>query len=540
MNGHKKNRGVISAGHELTARTGAMMLENGGNAFDAAVAASFTAFVCEPLLTSPGGGGFMMAHTDTGATTLYDFFTDIPGRGKGGRAHETRFFPVDINFVGAVQELYLGEGSVAVPGIMAGLDLVYKKHCTLPIDMLIAPSIEHAKAGIKLGYYANQFMQTLEPMLELTQEGRDLFFYESGELLKEKELFRNPELASFLGHLSDTASRAESASRGSGGLQDFYTGDIADTIARAFGPPNGLITREDLSSYRVIERTPLRVEYRGRQIYTNPPPSSGGALVAFALKLLQGGGIDPAKSPHNGYENLKTLYDVMQATDRAREREFNHKVHDEAEATSFLSEAVVERYRNELCMEDVVKTGIGNTTHISVVDERGNAAAITTSTGIGSGFFVPGTGFLMNNMLGEEDLNPKGFHVQRPGTRLSSMMAPTIVMQGEKPEAVIGTGGSKRIRSAILQTILNLVDHSLSVDRAVNRPRVHFDGEFFQLEKGVQEKDIMRLRQAGVPVRAWDMRHMYFGGVHGVGRDKGGGFTGAGDSRRGGVAIKVD
>ncbi len=513
----KRTRGVVAAGHELTARAGCEMLEAGGNAFDAAVAACFASFVCESALTSPGGGGFFMAHTEEGSTVLYDFFTDVPGKGE-----DMRFFPVDISFTGTFQKLFIGEGSVAVPGTMAGLKEVHQRHCTLPLDLLLSPAVRHAREGVRLNHHQARIIEVLSPMLTISEEGRKVYA-PGGRLLREGDTIFNRDLAATLELLSRE------------GLDAFYAGDFAESMVRTFGPPRGLITREDLASYAVERRRPLVFAYRGREIHTNPPPSSGGSLVAFSLKLIEA--YDIKGLGHNTAAGLRLLYEVMRVTNLARREGFDGKVRDTKEAEGFLSEVNVSRYRERIGgpFEMVEEKWRGNTTHISVVDERGNAASVTTSLGIGCGYMLPGTGVMMNNMLGEEDLNPMGFHAQKAGTRLSSMMSPTIVMNQGRPEIVLGTGGSKRIRSAILQVILNLLDHGLDVCDAVNSPRVHWDGEVLQVEEGIGAEELGPLRDAGIEVNRWNEKHMYFGGANVVFRDRG-----AGDVRRGGVSLTVE
>lgn len=236
----------------------------------------------------------------------------------------------------------------------------------------------------------------------------------------------------------------------------------------------------------------------------------------------------------------------MRLTSEARGKDFDHRIYEDGVVEDFLSEGIIRCYREKAgeelaflsCEEG---TGTGNTTHISVVDEEGNAAAVTTSNGEGCGYVIPGTGVMLNNMLGEEDINPRGFHTQEPGLRMSSMMAPTIVMKGGRPEIVLGSGGSNRIRNAILQVILNITDHKLPVHDAVNSPRCHWDGEVFHAEKGMNEVELDLLERHGVSLKRWGQKNMYFGGVHTVVAAEGGKvLSGAGDMRRGGVCLRCD
>jgi len=518
-------KGAVAAGHPLTAIAGLDMLKRGGNAFDAALAATFSSFVCESALTSAGGGGFLMAHSSDGTTLLYDFFPNVPGIGRKCPAKGLHFFPLDVDFTGTTQEFHIGRGSAAVPGSMAGLSEVFKAHCTLPLTTLLKPAISAARNGIKLNAEQARFNRILAPILTATDEGKSVYAPE-GRMLEEGETIVKRNLAATLEYLA------------SEGLHQFYKGTIASKILETFGS-GGLITAEDLNSYRVHVRRPLEADYRGSVFYTNPPPSSGGCLIAFALKLLER--YDLKAMGHNGYHYLSLLQGVMRVADEARGEDFDKKVYDENMEEYFLSAERVDRYSERVGKPSLgepcgMDSPPGSTTQISVVDKEGNAVSVTTSNGEGCGYMIPGTGVMMNNMLGEEDINPHGFHRQAPGARMSSMMSPTIVMKDGRPQIVLGSGGSNRIRSAVLQVILNILDFDLPVFDAVNAPRVHWDRTAFQLENGIADKTVEQLVRDKVPLNRWDGRNMYFGGVHTVvmGAEKKA-LSGAGDLRRGGV-----
>jgi gamma-glutamyltranspeptidase/glutathione hydrolase len=520
-------KGVVTAGHKLTAMAGVKMLEEGGNAFDAALAATFASFVCESALTSPGGGGFFMAHTKEGKTLLYDFFPNMPGINRERKKGEKHFFPGVVKFAGTVQEFHIGEGAAAVPGCIAGLAMVYKRHCKLSLTDIMAPAISYARDGITLSAYQAYFHNLLSYILTASGEARSIYAPE-GTLLKEGETLFNRGMADTLEYFTKE------------GLEMFYKGDLAEKTLEGFGE-YGLITRRDLEEYQIEIREPLVIEYRNRKIFTNPPPSSGGCLIAFSLKLLEAynlSGLGYNKPPY-----LKLLLEAMRVTNEARGEDFDHRVYEEGLTRDFLSDKNIAFYRERMetvipPIESCMERGTGSTTHISVIDEEGNAASITTSNGAGCGFMIPGTGRMMNNILGEEDLNPHGYHTHEPGTRISSMMAPTIVMKGDKPEIVLGSGGSKRIRSAILQVILNIIDHGLPVFDAVNAPRVHWDDGALHVESGMEGSTIDHLKEDGIHIHEWKDKDLYFGGVHTVFMDSlNNVISGGGDMRRGGVSI---
>src|SRR5437763_1436544 len=267
--------------------------------------------------------------------------------------------------------------------------------------------------------------------------------------LGEGEVVRQPELADALERL------------GAEGADPFYTGDIAAAIVEWVGEHGGTLTAADLAAYEVVDRDPVHVDYRGREVLTNPPPSAGGILIARALALLQ----DTPGTP-----GLERVVDVMETTQRERTPEFLAGLDDPAFVSRFLARR---------------GGGPGSTTHISVIDRDAWACSVTCSNGSCSGVVVPGTGVHLNNMLGEQDLNPLGFHRHPPGRRLPSMMAPTVVLRDGAPELVLGSAGSNRIRSAILQTIVRVLDDGLTAPEAIEAPRLHFEDGSVYVEPGI-------------------------------------------------------
>jgi gamma-glutamyltranspeptidase/glutathione hydrolase len=261
-------------------------------------------------------------------------------------------------------------------------------------------------------------------------------------------------------------------------------------------------------------------------VLTNPPPSSGGILIAYSLTLLEQVG-RPG--------DLRALVEVMDRTNRSRSAEFVEGLHREGYLERFLARDAIRGHAED------IGSRLGSTTHISVLDGDGGCATVTCSNGSCSGVIVPGTGMHLNNMLGEEDLNPGGFHRHEPGRRIPSMMAPTVVLRDGTPEVALGSAGSNRIRSAVLQTILGVVDGGLGAQGAVDRARVHFEGGVIEAEPGVDEEALAALERDGWRVQRWRERNLYFGGAQAVARDpQTGGLTGGGDPRRGGVAILVE
>jgi gamma-glutamyltranspeptidase/glutathione hydrolase len=300
-----------------------------------------------------------------------------------------------------------------------------------------------------------------------------------------------------------------------------YRGETARAISAWVLERGGLLTESDLASYEVAEREPAQADYRGRRILTNPPPSSGGILIAYALGLLER--LQRPAEP-------RSFVEVTARANLARTEEFVTGLHTEGYLEGFLAAEALDHEASRL----------GSTTHIAVLDDDGACASVTCSNGSGSGVMVPGTGMHLNNMLGEEDLNPLGYHRHEPGQRVPSMMAPTVVLNEGVPELALGSAGSNRIRSAIVQTIMGVVDNGLAAEEAVERPRIHLEGDVVEAEPGVDENALAALEADGWKVRRWHERNLYFGGVQAVARDPvTGELSGMGDPRRGGAAVRV-
>ncbi len=499
-------RGVVAAGHPLTAEAGAAVLREGGNAVDAAVCAVLASFAVESPLTGFGAGGYMMVHAD-GETTLVDFFVAAPGH--DGIERRAELVPVPVHFdAETVQTFYVGPASCGVPGTAAGLVHVLERFGSAPLAELVGPAVRLAREGAPVNRQQAYILEILAPIHEALPGTRELYA-PGGSRLREGETFRFPELAEALERF------------GAEGAEPFYRGEVAAALSESVLAGGGTLGPGDLAAYEPVERRPIRAPFRGAEVLTNPPPSSGGILIAYALGLLERLG------ERSGPEQLVA---AMDATNRLRGMEFAEALYEEGMEGSFLDPAGLDLAAGDL---------LGSTTHISVLDAAGMCASVTCSNGSGSGVLVPGTGVILNNMLGEEDLNPLGFHRIAPGRRVPSMMAPTVVLRGGDVLLGIGSAGSNRIRSAILQTVVRAVEQAMPVAAAVEAPRLHFEQGMLQAEPGVDESALARLEARGIPVGRRPEINLFFGGVQAVARDPGtGALSGGGDPRRGGaVAI---
>jgi len=497
-----------ASGHPEVTATACRIMRTGGNAFDAVIAAGVASAVLEPALTSLGGGGFLLARTAAGVATLFDFFVDTPGRGLSESAFEPHFIPVTVRFPGSDQIFNVGMGAVATPGNLAGFLHVHRKLGRLPLEAVLEPAIQLAHNGAELNTQQAYFLRLLEPIMMLTPTTQALYA-PAGQLLQAGEKLLNPQLAEFLRNLCDSCISGE---------QSFYQGELAQAIEQDMHAGQGLLTRQDLAAYRVIEREPLHVNYRGHTLLTNPAPSFGGRMLALSLQLLEAAEIQDCE--FGSVRQLAALAAAQEYTARYRDAYLNNALDSSTLADSTAQVRLFSR----------------GTTHISVCDGDGNAASMTTSNGEGAGYLAPGTGIMLNNMLGEDDLHPDGFHSSPPGLRVASMMAPSMLLRDGAVELVLGSGGSKRIRTALLQVISNSVDFGMPLQQAIEAPRLHWDSEQVQLEPGFPADSLTAIKQHW-PLNTWPERNMYFGGVHAVSPSTG---RAAGDPRRGGFAACAD
>jgi gamma-glutamyltranspeptidase/glutathione hydrolase len=520
-------RGAVAAGHPLTAEVGAQVLREGGNAVDACIAAAAASWVAESPLTGPAAGGFMLVHPARGRSDrVIDCFVTVPG--LGGRAgREAEMEIVDIDFEGGEtsQVFRIGAASCAVPGTVAGLAAAHRAYARLPWRVLLEPAIALARSGIEMTRSQAYLHAILDLILRHTDEGRKMYG-KGGERLGPGDEFRPTDLADTLETLAE------------GGADAVYRGELAARVVEFMRERGGRITARDLAEYRVIWRRPTRVAFRGHEFVSNPPPSSGGVLIGYALRLLDALGRDGGPGTA---EATATLVEVMREQQRARVGRFTGDLYRGGLPGRLYADGAVREAVSRIASRQpapLEPASPGGTTHISVVDGEGNAASLSASLGSGSGSIVPGTGIHLNNMLGEYDLAPSG-GAARPGRRLTSMMAPSLVLREQRPRLVVGSAGSIRLRGAILQIVVNVVEHGLPVEEAIARPRVHVDEPHVHCEGGMEPDELDRLESWGYDVVRWRRRNLFFGGAAGVEGREDGSLAAAGDPRRGGAGVVV-
>ncbi|GAB6051866.1 gamma-glutamyltransferase [Magnetospira thiophila] len=512
-------RGAVAAGHEETVRAAEAVLREGGNAFDAVLAALAAATVCEPVLSSLGGGGFLLAQPAHGAPVLYDFFAQTPKSCR--REDEVGFFPIVADFGTTQQEFHIGMGAIATPGVVKGLFQVHEDLGRMPMTDILAPAASLAKRGVPLNRLQAYIFSVVGPIYRSNPQILKQFESASqpGALCGEGDIYRSDDQADALEVLARE------------GADLFYRGEMGQRLAADCRDRGGHLTRDDLEGYEVFRRAPLALDWGGARLLTNPPPSSGGLLIAFALELLRDGSL--IRDGFGGWTHLDRLTRAMALTNKAR---IDSGLHDDEDPVRrLLDPRLLEGYRRQVLDRPAVQRG---TTHVSVLDGAGNAASATVSNGEGSGYALPGTGIVLNNMLGEEDINPHGFHQWPQDVRLASMMAPSLLLRPEGSRLVLGSGGSNRIRTALLQVLLNVQHFGRDPESAVLAPRLHFERGRLDVEPGFAAEILAQLTDGPLveDFRVWEDLNLFFGGVHAVAQGAKGDFLGVGDPRRGGAA----
>ncbi len=476
--------GVVAAGHQMTAGAAATVLRDGGNAIDGAIAAMAMACVCEPVLASIGGGGFAMIRQADGTSSVVDFFphTPLERRSTGQDGWRT----INANFGAATQAFRIGPATVATPGFIPGLHALHGQGATRPLSQLFAPAISAARTGVTVSRFSHFLSTVVAPILTASEGTRELFA-PGGDLIAEGATFTNPGLAEALAELASS---------------DPVDNPINAAIGRS-QRESGNLGSADFDRYQAAVRPPLTVKVGQSLVHLNPYPAAGGILVDHSLAQVE------SSSP----------LELAEA--------FHHTGTARAKATDSLG------------LLDPTLLRSQGTTHISVIDVEGNACSVTVSNGAGNGELVGRYGFMLNNILGEDDLNPAGPAAWPTDTRLSSMMCPTIIEQPDGGLIALGSGGSNRIRTAISQVVAQLCLNDAELTEAVEAPRLHVEGDHLDFEDFMGAAATADLRRRFDDHLAWPDRDLFYGGVHACRRAADGSLSGHGDSRRDGAAIVV-
>jgi gamma-glutamyltranspeptidase/glutathione hydrolase len=460
----------IAAGHPATAQAGFEVLEDGGTAADAAVAASLASCVAETVMTGIAGGGHAIwLDGKSGGAQLLDFFVTVPGLGEPPR--EVELLDIGVPFGAELVHYAVGIASCAVPGVPAGLHELWSRHGRLPWERLVEPALALARDGVGMPPAHAACLAMLSPVMTMREGAR--IYSPNGRLLRTGDRLEQPGLARTLELVRDEGART------------FYEGSLAEALLELMSERGGLVTRTDLDAYQPAWLAPLESEYMGSRVLTR-----GGLTTPLGDMLAQ---LPPLRTASPS-ERALTLARMLVALPYSGDPE-----------------------------------PLGDTTNLVTADRESNACVVTTSLGLGSGDYLPGLDIHLNSMLGEADLlvNPL-----EPGRRMESMMAPTLVLEGEKPLFAAGAAGGTRLRPALVQVLAGILDEGRELQEAVDRPRLHSTGELVHAEPGFGEGVLEALEAAGYELRAWTTLHHYFGGVSLIGRS-----GGAADPRRSGAAL---
>lgn len=535
-------RGMVATAGEQASDAGVAMLRRGGNAVDAAVAASFAVSVIRPQSTGIGGGGFFLLYLAQDRQTLAIDFRE--------RAPLKATPDMFLRDGKAVPELSrTGPLAVAVPGLVAGLVEVQQKYGTMPLAEVMAPAIRLAEEGFPVYAHLAEAIAYRAKLLGESPATRAIYFRE-GQPLRQGDLFVQKDLARTLREIA------------SQGKEAFYKGRVAKALVREMNARGGFITQEDLERYRVIYRDPLVGTFHGSSIHAMPPPSSGGVLLLQMLNVLSGFplqkiGFHTPKAVHLLTETLRLAF-------RDRARYLGDPDFAPVPTRMLTSKEYADTLRGQIDVAKATPNGGApaaptgkiestSTTHLSVLDKDGNAVATTQTVNLyfGSGVMVPGTGVLLNDEMDDfsaQPNNPNAFgllgstdaNAIAPGKTPLSSMSPTIVTRDGKVILITGSPGGSRIISATLQILLNVLAYDMSLPEAVFAPRIHhqwfpndllIEGQRGEQPEGISEA----LRQMGHKVTVIEPRsdgRTPFGNVQAITFDVSSGvMTGVSDPR---------
>ncbi len=519
--------GAAASGHPGTTDAALEILRAGGNAMDAAVAAALAASVCEPLLTGLGGGGLMTVRdAASGRVQALTFFSAFPGLEAGLEARD--FQALRVDYGPTHQTFHAGRGSVAVPGVAAGLDEAWRRWGSLPRAALAAPAARLAREGW-IATPTTEVVATMLGLITAVGPRSSEMFHPGGRPLRAGD------------RVSSEAVARAMEDFGAEGAEPFVRGRHAEALLASFGPPEGSLGRSDLLSLQPLVQEPLSVRFGGYTLHMPPLPCAGSALLAFGLRILRS-----FDEPTDPVQELALLAAVMAETEFARADGYDARLFDPGTVDRLLEPANIARHaarvREALGRPGPAPGAVatphtpGNTTHLSVVDAAGNAVSYTSSLGETCGWLWPGVDLPVNNFLGEEDIHPLGFHRGPPGAGLRTMMTPSLLVGDDGSVLALGTGGSNRIRTAMLQVVHRLVAVGSSLHDAVTAPRLHVEGASVQIEDLGQGDAFADAASGGVRrVERFAGRHLYFGGVHSASRAADGTLEAIGDPRRSGA-----
>ncbi len=481
----------ISSGHEKTSYAAEEILRAGGNAFDAAIAALAAMCITEPCMSSLCGAGFAMMIPQGKKPTLLDFFCQTPQQKRS----QSELKAIEVDFGDTSEFYYVGPGSIATPGTVAGIFEIHQRYATMPIEELFAPAMDLCRTGVIINDFQYYDFFLLRDILGMSSYGREHFF-QAEQIKAVGKRIRLPELSDTLDYI------------GRQGVRSFYEGEIANLFFSQYENTTQL-TKKDWKDYTCIYRKPLELSWAGKSVYTNPPPAVGGLWL---IEYLKAATTDLNALDFLSEKHLRAQLEVWESLRAFRKN---------SEGLDLLS-----GYRTQ--QHQIRSKG---TSHFSIIDKWSNAVSVTTTLGEGSGCFIEGTGLQLNNMLGEESILPNGIDSWIPDTRLASMCCPTYVSGQEDYQLVLGSGGGARIPFMIGQVLFNMLVLDQDIRNSVKAARSFDNLKTVQLEPGYPS-----LHHMDRQINLWENTSLYFGGVHGVAQIEGR-LMAAADFRRDGNSI---
>lgn len=481
------------------------MAESGGNAVDAALGAVMAAMVTEPGVCAPGSGGFITVGTPDGAVQVFDGYMEMPGRGVPAEEFGRGVTELTTSYGGGTTML-IGPGSIATPGAWAALEAASQRFGMLPWEAVMAPCRQAAADGFPLGTAAHSYLEQMDEAIA-GDPAIGAALIQDGRLAEPGDRIVIPDLADSL---------AEIAERGAASL---HGGSLGARISSSIRSRGGILSLEDLWSYRVAVRRALRSRVSSWELATNPAPSVGGAALIAMFGLIS----------HDRPPDPEELVAAQRAVLGFRKEHVDGAL-DVTPAIRALLDSFPARGFSEAM-------GSPSTVHVSAVDRDGLACAVTLSAGYGAWMVPEGTGFWMNNSLGEIELNRAGLHTMTPGTRLLSNMAPTLARRDDGAVVAVGSPGADRITTALFSTLAALFLDGADLESAILRPRLHV--ELGNGNPRVAHEPGVDPERLGLPTRAFEGIHMFFGGVAAAARLPDGSLQAVADPRRQGGVVLV-
>lgn len=524
------NAMVASAKPEAS-EVGVKILKQGGNAIDAAVAVAFALGSVEPNASGLGGGGFMLIRfAKTGEVAFIDYREVAPLKSTADM--------YKLNKKGKVinNAHKIGGLAVGVPGNTAGLLTALEKYGTMSRQQVMQPAIDYARNGLKVSKVLQSMIEKNYDKMAKYPATRKIYF--KGDLpLEAGDTLYNPDLANTLEIIAKK------------GMDGFYKGMVAQRLVDSVQKAGGIITMEDLAAYKVKLRTPVKGTYRGYEIISSPPASSGGTHVIELLNIMEN--FDMKKLPYGSADYWHAWSEAMKLMYADRGAYLGDADFVKVPIKGLTSKKYAKVQFKKINMAKAMKKGnpgdpwpyneSGNTSHISIVDKQGNMVALTQTINyfFGSGVAVGGCGFMLNDEMADFSTKPGGKNSIEPGKRPLSSMSPTLLLKDGKPYATLGSPGGKRIITTVAEIISNLIDQGMDVQQAINAPKTNnYRGGPFKIESRVSAKAQQGLKKKGHTLKIYKPFDLYFGGAQAVVRNpKTGELHGGADPRRDGVAM---